>query len=100
MWFGESEANVHDVFDKARAATPCVMFFDKLDSITEPRGEAVLPMITLLVKVSVRPSKPYKHHLFPPLLSMLIRFQKIRITAGSAFECALCCFCQSQVVEF
>jgi transitional endoplasmic reticulum ATPase len=29
MWFGESEANVRDVFDKARA--PCVMFFDELD---------------------------------------------------------------------
>ncbi len=28
MWFGESEANVRDVFDKARAASPCVMFFD------------------------------------------------------------------------
>ncbi len=38
MWFGESEANVRDVFDKARAATPCVMFFDELDSITKARG--------------------------------------------------------------
>ena len=27
MWFGESEANVRDVFDKARAAAPCVLFF-------------------------------------------------------------------------
>ena len=27
MWFGESEANVRDVFDKARATTPCVLFF-------------------------------------------------------------------------
>ena len=38
MWFGESEANVRDVFDKARAAAPCVMFFDELDSIAEARG--------------------------------------------------------------
>ncbi|KAF6753497.1 hypothetical protein DFP72DRAFT_849124 [Ephemerocybe angulata] len=38
MWFGESEANVHDVFDKARAAAPCVMFFDELDSIAKARG--------------------------------------------------------------
>ncbi|KIM77417.1 hypothetical protein PILCRDRAFT_12055 [Piloderma croceum F 1598] len=38
MWFGESEANVRDVFDKAHAATPCVMFFDKLDSIAKARG--------------------------------------------------------------
>lgn len=33
MWFGESEANVRDVFDKARQSAPCVLFFDELDSI-------------------------------------------------------------------
>ena len=38
MWFGESEANVRDVFDKARAASPCVMFFDELDSVAKARG--------------------------------------------------------------
>ncbi|KAJ7835605.1 P-loop containing nucleoside triphosphate hydrolase protein [Mycena leptocephala] len=51
MWFGESEANVCDVFNKAWAAAPCVMFFDKawaaapcvmffneLDSIAKARG--------------------------------------------------------------
>jgi len=38
MWFGESEANVRDVFDKARSAAPCVMFFDELDSIAKARG--------------------------------------------------------------
>ena len=38
MWFGESEANVRDVFDKARAAAPCVMFFDELDSIAKACG--------------------------------------------------------------
>ncbi|VDM69561.1 unnamed protein product [Strongylus vulgaris] len=37
MWFGESEANVRDVFDKARAAAPCVLFFDELDSIAKAR---------------------------------------------------------------
>ena len=40
MWFGESEANVRDVFDKARAAAPCVMFFDELDSIAKARGNS------------------------------------------------------------
>ena len=30
MWFGESEANVRDIFDKARSAAPCVLFFDEL----------------------------------------------------------------------
>jgi len=38
MWFGESEANVRDVFDKARSAAPCVLFFDELDSIGQSRG--------------------------------------------------------------
>ena len=28
MYFGESEANVRDVFAKARGAAPCVLFFD------------------------------------------------------------------------
>jgi len=38
MWFGESEANVRDVFEKARSAAPCVLFFDELDSIGSARG--------------------------------------------------------------
>merc|ERR1712180_127036 len=38
MWFGESETNVRDVFDKARSAAPCVLFFDELDSIAKSRG--------------------------------------------------------------
>merc|ERR1711871_186558 len=38
MWFGESEANVRDIFDKARSAAPCVLFFDELDSIAQSRG--------------------------------------------------------------
>lgn len=38
MWFGESEANVREVFDKARGAAPCVLFFDELDSVGQARG--------------------------------------------------------------
>eukprot|EP00913_Durusdinium_trenchii_P003129 g2891.t1 len=40
MWFGESEANVREVFDKARAAAPCVLFFDELDSVGTARGSS------------------------------------------------------------
>ena len=40
MWFGESEANVREIFDKARQAAPCVLFFDELDSIARSRGSA------------------------------------------------------------
>ena len=38
MWFGESEANVRNLFDKARAAAPCILFFDEMDSIAKARG--------------------------------------------------------------
>merc|ERR1711871_1061438 len=40
MWFGESESNVRELFDKARQAAPCVLFFDELDSIAKARGGA------------------------------------------------------------
>mmetsp|Transcript_11602 Transcript_11602/g.20607 ORF Transcript_11602/g.20607 Transcript_11602/m.20607 type:complete len:807 (+) Transcript_11602:2296-4716(+) len=40
MWFGESEANVREAFDKARSAAPCVLFFDELDSIAVRRGSS------------------------------------------------------------
>lgn len=40
MWFGESEANVRDLFDKARTAAPCILFFDEMDSIAKARGQS------------------------------------------------------------
>lgn len=40
MWFGQSEENVREVFDKARTASPCVLFFDELDSIGTARGSS------------------------------------------------------------
>lgn len=38
QWFGESEANVRELFDKARAASPCILMFDEIDSIAKARG--------------------------------------------------------------
>merc|ERR1712196_122340 len=40
MWFGESEANGREIFDKARQSAPCVLFFDELDSIARARGSS------------------------------------------------------------
>ena len=40
MWFGESEANVREIFDKARSSAPCVLFFDELDSVGSARGSS------------------------------------------------------------
>ncbi|KAI8141111.1 P-loop containing nucleoside triphosphate hydrolase protein [Fennellomyces sp. T-0311] len=39
MYIGESEANVRRVFQRARDAKPCVVFFDELDSVAPKRGE-------------------------------------------------------------
>ncbi|KAJ3149447.1 peroxisomal assembly protein [Geranomyces variabilis] len=39
MYIGESEANVRRVFQRARDARPCVVFFDELDSVAPKRGE-------------------------------------------------------------
>lgn len=41
MWYGESESNIRDIFDKARAAAPTVVFLDELDSIAKARGGSV-----------------------------------------------------------
>jgi hypothetical protein len=38
MYVGESEKNVRDVFEKARKAQPCILFFDELDSLAPSRG--------------------------------------------------------------
>jgi peroxin-6 len=38
MYIGESEANVRRVFQRARDARPCVVFFDELDSVAPRRG--------------------------------------------------------------
>ncbi|KAK6089500.1 hypothetical protein P3W45_001499 [Vairimorpha bombi] len=40
MWYGESEANVRELFDRARAAAPCVLFFDEIDSVAKSRGSS------------------------------------------------------------
>lgn len=40
MWFGESEAKVRELFNKARQCAPCVIFFDEIDSISVRRGNS------------------------------------------------------------
>jgi transitional endoplasmic reticulum ATPase len=37
-WVGESEKGIRDIFRKARQASPCVIFFDEIDSIAPVRG--------------------------------------------------------------
>ncbi|XP_076245751.1 peroxisomal biogenesis factor 6 [Calliopsis andreniformis] len=40
MYVGQSEKNVRQVFERARAAAPCIMFFDELDSLAPNRGRS------------------------------------------------------------
>ncbi|NXU99213.1 PEX6 factor, partial [Cettia cetti] len=40
MYVGQSEENVRDVFARARAAAPCIIFFDELDSLAPSRGRS------------------------------------------------------------
>ncbi|GJD06183.1 Peroxisomal biogenesis factor 6 [Galdieria sulphuraria] len=40
MYVGESEKNIRDIFSKAREASPCVVFFDELDSLAPMRGQS------------------------------------------------------------
>ncbi|MGI0046196.1 MAG: CDC48 family AAA ATPase [Nitrosotalea sp.] len=37
-WVGESERGIREVFRRARQASPCVIFFDEIDSIAPIRG--------------------------------------------------------------
>jgi transitional endoplasmic reticulum ATPase len=41
-WVGESEKGIRDIFKKARQASPCVIFFDEIDSIASVRGGALM----------------------------------------------------------
>jgi len=38
MWLGEAEGNIRDLFEKARQASPCIIFFDEIDSIAKSRS--------------------------------------------------------------
>uniref|UniRef100_A0A8B9BC06 Peroxisomal ATPase PEX6 n=1 Tax=Anser brachyrhynchus TaxID=132585 RepID=A0A8B9BC06_9AVES len=40
MYVGQSEENVRNVFARARAAAPCIIFFDELDSLAPNRGRS------------------------------------------------------------
>ncbi|OLD32399.1 MAG: AAA family ATPase [Thaumarchaeota archaeon 13_1_40CM_2_39_13_2] len=37
-WVGESERGIREIFRRARQASPCIIFFDEIDSIAPVRG--------------------------------------------------------------
>src|SRR5918995_1387321 len=45
-WVGESERGIREIFRRARQASPCVVFFDEIDSIAPTRGMGGDSMVT------------------------------------------------------
>ena len=41
MWVGKSEEGVRKIFERARQVSPCVIFFDEIDSLASRRGSAM-----------------------------------------------------------
>jgi transitional endoplasmic reticulum ATPase len=39
MWLGESEQQLHEIFQRARRAAPCVLFFDEVDALGARRSD-------------------------------------------------------------
>src|SRR5213075_502681 len=39
MWIGQSERNLHELFERARAEKPCVLFFDEVDALGASRAD-------------------------------------------------------------
>ncbi|MBA3900144.1 MAG: AAA family ATPase [Bacteroidetes bacterium] len=39
MWIGNSEKNLHEIFETARRNTPCVLFFDEIDALGASRSD-------------------------------------------------------------
>lgn len=39
MWIGNSEKNLHEIFEVARRNTPCVIFFDEIDALGANRSD-------------------------------------------------------------
>ena len=39
MWIGNSERNLHSIFDRARRSAPCVLFFDEVDALGAKRSD-------------------------------------------------------------
>ena len=45
-WVGESERGIREIFRRARQSSPCVVFFDEIDSIAPIRGGGAETQVT------------------------------------------------------
>ena len=46
QWYGESEKNVAEVFDRARKTAPSILFFDEIDAVGKKRSAAGTDSVT------------------------------------------------------
>ncbi|KFK36644.1 hypothetical protein AALP_AA4G151500 [Arabis alpina] len=56
-YVGDTEKNIRELFSRARMSSPCIVFFDEVDSLTTERGEqgawvVQRPLTQLLVELS------------------------------------------------
>jgi hypothetical protein len=58
QYVGESERAVRQVFSRARASAPCVIFFDELDALVPRRDESMVRD-----QLPVSSCSPYLPHL-------------------------------------
>lgn len=42
MWIGQSEKNLHSIFEQARSHRPCVLFFDEVDALGANRTDMLI----------------------------------------------------------
>jgi SpoVK/Ycf46/Vps4 family AAA+-type ATPase len=87
MYVGESERNVREVFERARGAAPCVVFFDELDALAPARGRSrrrrAAGCLARSVESATSPADPYLvkfHPAAPPIKYMI----KCNLTGATA----------------
>ena len=64
---------MRQLFDRAKAAAPCVLFFDELDALAPRRGSDVNQSTERWARVSTGPAHPFRRALlaFAQLWSLL-----------------------------
>jgi len=61
MWLGNSERNLHELFETARANAPCVLFFDEVDALGARRSDMRTSSAKLLINQFLAELDGVKH---------------------------------------
>ncbi len=63
-WVGESEKTIRYIFKKAKAVSPCILFFDEIDSLTQRRDDSITSVKVLDQLLSELDNLSHKDVLF------------------------------------